>query len=278
MNFWFLLQVFVNLVLLTMVGVLYARLNRPAKDDPRLSKGLQLLGSKLAVLGDLSDRTETQVTQLTALMDQKCREIQGKIEESDQQIQKIEKSMEKSIEVAKIFQDKIPHQEIIERQNTIKYVKAAKLAHQGYAKEDIAKAVDISLGELDFLMKVNREQLMFSEEDLPSWVKEQVKQTPNSDDFAPKNIESVFTRPMPSRSVLETPAQMAQSSMAPTAPQFAAQVVATEKAPASAPVRPAPVKMMTIPDDVQIIEREGKKPLVVKKFEFPKLDINDNLG
>jgi predicted metal-dependent hydrolase len=171
-SFWFLLQCLLNLVLLAGVVAVWIRMNRPSKDDPRLSKGLQLLQSKIAVLEDLSDRTETQVNQMTALLEQKCRDIQNKIQSSEKQLAKIEQSMQKSLEVAKIFQDRIPHTEILERQNTIKYVKAARLAHQGLSVEEIAQQVDLSTGEIEFIAKVNRDQLMFCEESLPEWAED----------------------------------------------------------------------------------------------------------
>lgn len=171
MSFWFLLQLFLNIVLGTGIVALWVRLNRPPKDDPRLNKGLQLLQSKIAVLEDLSDRTETQVNQLTALLEQKTKEIQIKIQLSEKQIGKIDKSMQKSLEVAKIFQDRIPHNEILERQNTIKYVKAARLAHQGLTVEEILQQVkDLSRGEIEFIAKVNKDQLMFCEDSLPEWI------------------------------------------------------------------------------------------------------------
>lgn len=173
MSFWILLQVILNIFFLAGVAAIWFRLHRPGKDDPRLSRGLQLLQSKISVLEDLSDRTETQVKQLTALMEAKVKEIQQQILISDRQIQKIESSRDKSLEVAKIFQDRIPHQEIIERQNTIKYVKAARLAHQGLTADEIAKQVDLSQGELEFITKVNRNNLQFSEEALPEWAKEE---------------------------------------------------------------------------------------------------------
>jgi len=160
-SFWFLLQLLVNIVLFAGVVGVWVRLSRPPKDDPRLSKGLQLLQSKIAVLEDLSDRTETQVNQLTALLEQKVKDIQAKIQASEKQIAKIDQSMEKSKEVAKIFQDRIPHNEILERQNTIKYVKAARLAHQGMNVDEIASQVDLARGQIEFHAKVNREQLMF---------------------------------------------------------------------------------------------------------------------
>nr|BFD61857.1 hypothetical protein BdHM001_05380 [Bdellovibrio sp. HM001] len=184
MSFWVLLQILVNLILLAGVVGMWVRLNRPPKDDPRLSKGLQLLQSKIAVLEDLSDRTETQVNQLTALLEQKVKDIQAKIQAADKQISKIEQNMQKSLEVAKIFQDRIPHTEIIERQNTVKYVKAARMAHQGMSVDEIAREVDLSRGEIEFIAKVNRDQLMFCEESLPEWVNDEVQQEANSSDLS----------------------------------------------------------------------------------------------
>lgn len=171
MSFWVLLQVLVNLVLFAGLAVTWVRLSRPAKDDPRLSKGLQLLQSKIAVLEDLSDRTETQVSQLTALLETKCRDIQEKIAAADRQISRIDASAKKSLEVANIFQDRIPHSEIVERQNTIKYVTAARLAHQGLTVDEIVARVDLSRAEIEFIAKVNRDRLQFSEEDLPEWAR-----------------------------------------------------------------------------------------------------------
>ncbi len=172
MSFWFLVQILVNLILFAACVGLWIRLSRPQKDDPRLSKGLQLLQSKIAILEDLSDRTEVQVNQLTALLEQKCKDIQTKIQLSERQIAKIEQSTQKSLEVAKIFQDRIPHTEIVERQNTIKYVKAARLANQGLSFDEIAEQVDLSRGEIEFIAKVNKDQLMFCEDSLPEWIQD----------------------------------------------------------------------------------------------------------
>jgi uncharacterized membrane protein len=186
----------VNIVLFAGVVGVWVRLSRPPKDDPRLSKGLQLLQSKIAVLEDLSDRTETQVNQLTALLEQKVKDIQSKIQAAEKQIAKIDQSMEKSKEVAKIFQDRIPHNEILERQNTIKYVKAARLAHQGMDADEIAAQVDLSRGEIEFIAKVNRDQLMFCEDSLPEWANtdEDVSPSANQDFSDVDNIS--FMKPL----------------------------------------------------------------------------------
>lgn len=151
------------------IYVLWIRFNKAPEDDPRLTKGLQLLQSKIAVLEDLSDRTETQVNQLTALMENKIKEIQTKILDADKMNNLIEIKIQKSMEVAKIFQDKIPHQEILDRQYTIKYVKAAKLAHQGLSTDEISKEVDLTLAEIELILKLNKEELMFAADELPAW-------------------------------------------------------------------------------------------------------------
>lgn len=172
MNSSMLFQVLVNLIFAAGFVAIWIRLNKPAKDDPRLSRGLQLLQSKIAILEDLSDQVERQVQQVAQLMEVKARDLQKHIEKSDDQIRQIETVTSKSLEVARIFQDRIPHEEMMDRKSTLKYVKAARLANKGMSIDDIADQVDLSRGELEFVTKVNREQLQFSEEDLPDWAKE----------------------------------------------------------------------------------------------------------
>lgn len=185
---WTLMQIVVNIVLGLGVLVLWLRLKRPPKDDPRLSRGLQLLQSKISVLEDLSDRTDVQVKQLTTLLDQKARQLQNKVHEGERQIQKIDQAMERSMEVAEIFQDKIPHKEIIERQNTINYVRAARMAHEGYSVEEIAKKVDLPMEQLEFITKVNRDRLMFDSEMLPAWAKHELEKPAEEFDLESQDL------------------------------------------------------------------------------------------
>jgi hypothetical protein len=163
-------QIIVNLILIVGIVTVWMRLSRPQKDDPRLSRGLQLLQSKISVLEDLSDRTDRQVDQLTKLLDNKTRQIQKKFLEAEKHIQKLKSSMDRSMEVASIFQDKIPHDEIIERQNTIKHVQAARMANQGYSVDDILAEISLPREQVEFIAKVNKDQLMFDESQLPPWV------------------------------------------------------------------------------------------------------------
>lgn len=173
MGTWALIQVVFDIFVALGLFIVIMRMSRAPKDDPRLSRGLQLLQSKISVLEDLSDRTEVQVNQLVAILEQKAREVQAKVQLAEQHVQAIRVAMDRSLEVAKIFQDKIPHQEIIERQNTLKYVQAARLAHQGLTADEIATKVDLPKGEIEFITKVNRDQLVFREEQLPWWAQQQ---------------------------------------------------------------------------------------------------------
>lgn len=176
MSVWVLLQIVLNVLLLLGVSIIWFRLKRPPKDDPRLSRGLQLLQSKITVLEDLSDRTDRQVSQLTSLLDQKTRLLQSKIFDAEAQIQKVQGSMDRSMEVAEIFQDKIPHDEIIERQNTVKYIRAARMAHSGASVEEIIEEVDLPREQVEFIAKVNKDKLMFDENKLPAWANKKPQQ------------------------------------------------------------------------------------------------------
>ncbi len=293
MTFWGLVQIFVDLILVASAGFMWVKLHRPAKDDPRMSRGLQLLQSKISVLEDLSDRTETQVTQLTTLMEQKCRDIQGTIFQAEKQIQKIEAAMGKSLEVAKIFQDKIPHQEIIERQNTIKYVKAARLAHQGVAIDEIASQVDLSRGEIELIAKVNRDQLQFSEEDLPEWAKQdaQAQPAPTSADelLAPlvqQPIVPSLAVAAESRSV-QNKQQEVQQSLSNLGQQFR-QAMSQPQMPQTfaPPTIPTPAVTTAAPASTTV--RSANQPKAsredsatgptIKKVVFPKIEVNNNLG
>lgn len=170
-EFAMVLQILVNLIFAAGFVVVWIRLNKPAKDDPRLSRGLQLLQSKIAILEDLSDQVERQVQQVAQLMEIKAKDLQSQVSNAEDQMRQIEIATAKSLEVAKIFQDRIPHEEIADRKATLKYIKAARLANQGVSVEEIVEQVDLPRGEIEFVAKVNREQLQFSDADLPDWAK-----------------------------------------------------------------------------------------------------------
>ncbi|MBX2988621.1 MAG: DUF2802 domain-containing protein [Bdellovibrionaceae bacterium] len=270
-----------NLILFAAAGVMWVRLSRPAKDDPRLSKGLQLLQSKIAVLEDLSDRTEIQVSQLTALLETKCRELQEKIVAADKQIARIDQSAQKSLEVAQIFQDRIPHSEILERQNTIKYVKAARMAHRGASVEDIAREVDLSRAEIEFIAKVNREQLQFSEADLPAWAQEgretatspvpangaaqEVRYSLPREEFSRGMAADTAAAPAPaSKPTPAAPAPVVETA-APVAQQSFVEFDLSGQGPVSAAV-PTPPTMKA--------QTTSGKTVEVRPVNFPRIETN----
>ncbi|MCB0415838.1 MAG: DUF2802 domain-containing protein [Bdellovibrionales bacterium] len=175
MSIALILQISFNIVIGVLLFAFYKRLTQKPEEDPRLSRGLQLLQSKIAILEDLSDRTDKQVDKLIQLMEQKAQEVQKKLKASDDQIKQLELSMSKSREVAGLFEDKIPHQEVIERESSVKYIKAAQMAYNGHTADEICQELDLSKGEAEFIVKVNKEELMFDESMLPEWAKISLK-------------------------------------------------------------------------------------------------------
>ena len=162
------LQVIFDLAFIaTATLLLIDRSKQRTMEDPRMSRGLQLLSNKIAILQDLMDRSDATGRHLTQLIDGKQRSIQERIEEVEVHLGKIHQATEKSKEVAQIFQDKIPHKEFIERQKTVNYTQAAKLANQGFSLEDISRQVDLPRGELELIAKINRHRIITKE---PSWI------------------------------------------------------------------------------------------------------------
>lgn len=190
MSIWILAAIIFNVFVVLSIAILWIRQTRPAKEDPRLSRGLQLLQSKISVLEDLSDRTESQVRQLIQILDEKAKGLQNKMLQAQDTIRQIENSMHKSLNVAEIFQDKIPHEEIIERNQQSKYVVAAKLANEGKTVDEILAQVDLPRSEVEFISKVNREDLTFDPELLPEWAK--TKEPSHKQEIEAQMVERVF--------------------------------------------------------------------------------------
>jgi len=279
------LQILADLGFLMAGLLLYAKLSRPQKDDPRLSRGLQLLQSKIAILEDLSDRVDTQVKQLAQLIEQKGREVQESVYLAQEQIHRVDLSIQKSLEVSKIFQDKIPHKEIIERQNTIKYIQAARMAHQGLTADEIAQKIDIPRSELDFIVKVNRNKLMFSEEHLPQWAQEsltQAEQAPTSQPQSQNSIrdlskvfESFNVQPVHTEEIkkieeaFKEAVELAKPAEGPTAIEAAFEHV-VNKVETSINTVANQIKD-SVKDGVEII-KQGNKELKIRPFAFKKFD------
>ncbi len=193
MSLWMIVQLILNILLALFVYIIWVKLRRPPQDDPRLSKGLQLLQSKISVLTDLSDKTEVQVEKLNAFMEKKLKQVQACLIEADSKMQQIELATRKTKEVAQIFQEEIPHDEIVKRQNTIKYIKAAKLANKGATVEEIAEEIDLPLSEIELIAKLNKDNLVFDDDSLPEWAKEeeQLSTAPEIEIYTPDFSDSL---------------------------------------------------------------------------------------
>jgi hypothetical protein len=170
MSAWNVLQIAVDFLFFAGIGLCIIKLRARREEDPRLSYGLKLLQNKIAVLEDLSDKTEVQVKQLVVLLERKMTELQQGVQGADAQLARIDQAMGKTLEVATIFQEQVPHQEILERKVANKYINAARLAHQGVPSDQIQQQIDLPQAELDLIVKLNKENLTFSEEHLPAWV------------------------------------------------------------------------------------------------------------
>lgn len=139
-------------------------------EDQRMTKGLQLLQNKISILQDLSDKSDEHIRKWVHLIEQKSHEVQNQLTLADEKIIQIESALSKALDVSKIFYQQVPHSEIIDRQNTSKYVQAAKLANQGFTIDQIGQKVDLTAAEIEMIVKMNREKLQFSEENLPAWI------------------------------------------------------------------------------------------------------------
>ncbi|MCB9072858.1 MAG: DUF2802 domain-containing protein [Bdellovibrionaceae bacterium] len=188
MTIWTVAQFALNLIFLAGIALCIIKLRVRREEDPRLSYGLKLLQNKLAILEDLSDKTDHQVKKIIALMEAKMKDVQTKINDADQKLNAIHEAMGRTMEVASIFKEQIPHEEIVEQKVTSKYVNAARLAHQGFTREQILQKVNLPDAELDLIIKLNKDQLMFAEEQLPAWVeKNPVENTPEL--FQPPEVD-----------------------------------------------------------------------------------------
>ncbi len=169
MSLWVLLQIIVNLCFIAGFVLFWMKSRREPSEDPRLSRGLQMVSSKIAVLEDLSKQTDIQCQQISALIEQKAKQLLEQIEKSDEQIAKIEFAQKKSLEVAQIFQDKIPHEEIRHREETMKYIQVARLAHEGMTAEEIQEKVGLSRGEIEMIAKLDMESFLVQESQVSTW-------------------------------------------------------------------------------------------------------------
>ena len=71
MSVWMVLQIIFNLIVLAGLAFSLLKIQKDREEDVRINQGLRLLKSKISVLEDLSDHTETQSKQVMSLMEKK---------------------------------------------------------------------------------------------------------------------------------------------------------------------------------------------------------------
>ena len=167
---WLLVLTVFNLVVLSVLTIQVFLKLKEKKEDLRLAKGLQLLQNKISILQDLSDKTDHQVHKIVQVIDKKSGDIQTNIALVDSKIANVEGMLIRATEISKAFAQQMPPQNISDMQKTSLHVQAAKLANQGFTKEQIGDKVDLNPAEIDLIFKVNKDQLQFAEDQLPEWV------------------------------------------------------------------------------------------------------------
>lgn len=159
MTIWGLIQVVINIFLFVGLFVCIVRSPRRSQDDPRLSRGLQLLQSKISVLEDLSDKTDLQFQKMTSLIEQKVHELQKLVANAEQQMRNLQEATEKGIETTRLVQTGMGAEQVIERQTSEVYAQAAQLAFEGHSIDEICEQLELSRSEVELIVKFNRDSL-----------------------------------------------------------------------------------------------------------------------
>src|ERR1700722_17416202 len=99
MGLLILLQVVLDLgFIATATWLLIDRSKSKTMEDPRLSRGLQLLSSIIAILQDLMDRSETMSRSINKRREGKKADIQERMEEVEVYLHKIQQATTRSQE------------------------------------------------------------------------------------------------------------------------------------------------------------------------------------
>ena len=96
MNTFLVVLVCANIVLLLSLSLLLFLKIKEKKEDTRITKGLQLLQHKIAILQDLSDKSDDQVQRLVSILDQKLNEIRKTLKDANQTLQETHRIKDES--------------------------------------------------------------------------------------------------------------------------------------------------------------------------------------
>jgi len=193
-SLWVFIQVLFNVGIVFFAIAFWFKLTKSPKDDPRLSRGLQMLQSKISVCEDLNDRVDHLSQQAIRNLEQKSKDLQSQINLAQSVLQQIEVKIEKCLETAKLIREQIPHEEMIQQKNSLKYVQAAKMANQGRTVEEIVSKLNLSFAEVELIHKLNRKNLQFSEDHLPDWISREVTTTSDQNQKINHVVEETKTQ------------------------------------------------------------------------------------
>lgn len=173
-----------NLILVVGLVTSWIKVIKSSKEDPRLSKGLQLLQSKISVLEDLSDRTQSQTQKLNLQLDQKTKEVKELTDLLDQKMSELKALAEAAKEAHKeaptaspsiltktptvmpepVIETAVnhhtgvspstPHTTPTTRQENEKYALAAEMLRAGYSALQVVRELNLTVGEVHFISKI----------------------------------------------------------------------------------------------------------------------------
>lgn len=170
-----LFQIIVNLLLFAFVGLIWSRLKHLSGDEGRLRQGLQILQSKIAILEDLSGQVDDQFKQLTYMLDLKSKAFDAKLTEASELLSKLADGVTEASAAAHNLSENLQPEVLLERETAIRYVKAALLARAGKSTTEISSQLGVGFEEAELICKLNRSQLQFKVDELPEWMKPQLK-------------------------------------------------------------------------------------------------------
>ena len=161
-----LLQIIINLLLFTFVGLIWSRVRHLAGDEGKLRQGLQILHAKLAILEDLSQQIDDQYRQLAQMIDIKARALEDRMDQANILLQKFDTSLQDA---------QVSPETLLERETALRYIKAALLSHHGYTIEEVSRQASVGMEEASLIHKLNNKELQFKVEELPTWMLPQLK-------------------------------------------------------------------------------------------------------
>jgi len=156
-----LFQAIINILFFAFIGLLWSRLKHLTGDEGRLKQGLQILQAKIAILEDLGKRVDEQSQQMIQILDYKKNSLETLLEKVDFTIQNID---DKSIAANSTAEMRV------ERENVIKFTKAALLASKGVLPIEIANRIGLGIQESELIYSLNSHQLQFKLDELPGWM------------------------------------------------------------------------------------------------------------